>query len=283
MRAREASLGAFLQLVAMSGACGGEHPQDDGGESSADHETTTSETTTSGSTTAAAEPCSQVHEGDLLVRQGTNLASLENVGHVRGNLRVILADREQADLSFLRCLHTIDGSLDIRGNTRLESTEGLENLRTVQGITIVDNANLRTAVGFESLRETVGITFYGNPSAESLQFESLETLSWMRIGFCADTMPAANNLALTDLAGFTALKQIERLTVEGNEALMTAEILDSLLVNGVSEPLQIAVIRHNPLLSEESIILALDALGVKQRNLCGNAGGISECVCMIGE
>ncbi|MDC0674383.1 hypothetical protein [Nannocystis radixulma] len=217
-----------------------------------------------------------------MVWPGPNLASLEDIGLVRGDLRILLGDDDQRDLSFLKCLHTIDGSLDIRGTTRLESTEGLENLQNVQSILIVDNTNLRTAIGFDRLRSTVGFTFYGNPAAEAIRFDSLETLVWMRIGFCADTLPAANNLALADLAGFAALTTIERLTLEGNEALVTAEILDALAANGASSPLQIATIRHNHFLSEESVHEALDALGVKKRDVCGNADGYPMCVCLIG-
>ncbi|MBZ5713366.1 hypothetical protein [Nannocystis pusilla] len=272
---------SLLALHLFVAACGDDPAQGDAGGSSTEHETT-SAATTSEPTTGEPEPCSRVHDGDLVVWPGTDLASLEDIGHVRGDLRVLLGDDDQRDLSFLKCLHTIDGSLDIQGTTRLESTEGLENLQNVQSVLIVDNTNLRTAIGFARLRSTVGLTFHGNPAAESIRFDALEALVWMRIGFCADTLPAANNLALADLAGFAALTTIERLMLEGSEALAAAELLDALAANGDSSPLLSATIRHSPLLSEESVHQALDALCVAARDVCGNAAGDPMCVCLIG-
>ncbi|MDC0716596.1 hypothetical protein [Nannocystis bainbridge] len=143
------------------------------------------------------------------------------------------------------------------------------------------NTNLRTVAGFDELRDLVGISFFDNPKVESIHLEALETLVWIRIGVCADMFADANNLALGDLAGFGALRAIERITLDGNEALMSAEILDALVANGAPAPSRVTI-RYNALLSEESVHLALDELGVVQRDVCGNAGGNPICVCLFG-
>ncbi len=67
-----------------------------------------------------------------------------------------MGDRDQRDLSFLGCLNTIDLGLSIDMNTRLESTKGLGNLKSVQVISITENGNLRVVTGFDQIRELIG-------------------------------------------------------------------------------------------------------------------------------
>lgn len=109
-----------------SAACGDDSPRDDAGADNSTADASVMSETMPGSTTAAPEPCSLVHEGKLIVTDSTDLAALENIGVVEGDLRILFDESDQRDLSFLKCIHTIDGSLDVQYNTQLESTEGSE-------------------------------------------------------------------------------------------------------------------------------------------------------------
>ncbi len=124
---------------------------------------------------------------------------------------------------------------------------------------------------------------HNNPALEEFQFESLETVKYMVIGNCAETSPDAHHFALTGLSGFSSLTTVEDLSLEGNEALMSADLLDALDANGAATPVVSAVIRFNPLLPEAIVNARLDALGVQYRIVCGNAEGDPECYCEVGE
>ncbi|MBK9754597.1 MAG: hypothetical protein IPO88_14030 [Nannocystis sp.] len=168
-------------------------------------------------------------------------------------------------------------------NTRLESTEGLKNLKSVQLISITSNRNLRVVTGFDQVSKLVGFNMYLNSALEEVQFDSLKTVEWMSIGLCQGTEAAAHHLALTALSGFNGLTTVDSLTLEGNEALMSAGLLDALKANGAATPLNAATIRFNPLLPEATVHARLDALNVPYREVCGNAEGDPECYCLVDE
>lgn len=236
-----------------------------------------------GSSTGTPEPCSRVHEGDLYVLDDTDLASLADIGRVTGKLAINMDERDQRDLSFLGCLHTIDHGIDLTANKHLESTEGLEKLKAVQSIKVIQNENLRVLTGFDGVTEISWLVMYKNPALEEIQLDSIKTVKQMTIGQCQGTMAVAGHLALVDLAGFNGLATVEDLIIDGNEALLSADLLDALAANGASKPLASATIRLNPLLTEATIHARLDAIGVPFREVCGNAGGDPGCFCPIGE
>jgi hypothetical protein len=181
----------------------------------------------------------------------------------------------------LSCVHTIDKGLSIGGNTLLESTEGFENLRSVGAISIADNENLRVVTGFDRLRETNGVVLSKNPALEAIEFDSLETVTWLNIGDCYGTGGLAHQYALVDLSGLGGLASVQGLYIEGNEALMSADLLDTLVANGASTSPPSVTIRNNHLLSESTVHKQLDTLGVQVRKVCGNAGGDPECICEV--
>lgn len=289
-----------LAVLALAAACGDDHAGGEsdsgassGGASSGDTSagssggttsTATSESSsgaTSGAssdTTGAPVPCGGVHEGDLGVLEDSDLASLANLGHVKGNLGIRLKSRDVPDLSFLGCLHTVDGILTIVNSNLLETTEGLVNLEEVGTISIYDNPNLYT-VAFDQLQSLGGFHFTSNPAVTEIRLDSVVSMKYIELGLCE----TANNLSLTSLSGFSSLKRVERLQIEGNEALMSLEILDALAANGATEPVTSARIRFNPLISEAEIHARLDELGVPYRLVCANAGGDPICECTIGE
>jgi len=270
-------------VLAVFTGCGPETATTDSDTSASTGHGESSTDIPTGTSTGAPVACGRVHEGDLQVHDDTDLASLMDLARVTGEVSIFMGDRDQRDLSFLGCLNTIDLGLDIDMNTRLESTEGLENLKSVPVISITRNGNLRVVTGFDQVRELIGFRLDANSSLEEVQFDSLETVGWMSIGFCQGTQAAAHHLSLTRLSGFSGLTTVGDLTLEGNEVLMSAGLLDALKANGATTPLNTAIIRFNPLLPEATVNAQLDALDVAYREVCGNAEGDPECYCIVGE
>ncbi len=108
----------------------------------------------------------------------------------------------------------------------------------------------------------------------------------MIIGYCEGTKAAAKNLALVDLSGFSGLTTLDSLHIDGNEALMSIDLLDALAANGAPTSLRVATFRFNPLLPEAAIHARLDALDVQDREVCGNAAADPldpDCFCLVGD
>jgi len=275
---RKTTLRSLLLSAVTASACGPDAAQTDAGTGTS----TGTDASSTDSPTGAPEPCSRIHEGDLRVLVGTDLASLADLGRVTEDLTISMGELDQRDLSFLSCLHTVDGGLDISRNVLLESTAGLENLKSVDSISFFDNDSLRTVTGFNQIQELTVLNLRNNPALESLQFDSLATVKYLSIGGCQQMKPDARHFALTELSGFSSLTTVQFLTLAGNEALMSAGLLEALEANGAT-PLLSATIRFNPLLPEATVNARLDVLGVIEREVCGNAEGDAECYCQVGE
>lgn len=302
IHALEPRLWTSVTAVVLSMACGPEGPVGTSastGEMTSDGPSTgavpgTSSSTTSGDSspttsespgtgsTEPLEPCSEVHEGDLLVGASTDLASLANLGRVTGTLDIFMGPRNQPDLSFLPCLHTADTGITIKYNLHLETTKGLVNLKKIGNLSIEENPHLREIVGFEQIEELGLFTLLLNHSLEEIHLESLHTVNFMVVGRCEFEEPSAYHLALTNLNGFSSLTDVGTLFIEGNEALMSVDLLDALALNGTPEPPSVQI-RFNPLLPEALVHEKLDALGVTKREVCGNMEGDPECYCHAGE
>jgi len=157
----------------------------------------------------------------------------------------------------------------------------MKYLERVERILIYENRNLRIVTGFDRVKSTLQLELDANASLEEVQLDSLQSVKSIGIGHCANAGPAANQQALVALAGFSGISEIETLRIEGNEALMSEGLLEALKANGAASPLQHVTFRFNPLLDEASIHARLDVLGVKSREVCGNAGGAvdPECFC----
>ncbi len=260
-----------------------------GTSTSDDVSTSTSDTTaesTDGSTesTGASGPCSRIHEGDLVVKDDTDLAALGDIGRVTGTVYISMYDREQPDLSFLSCLHTIDDGLSLQNNGPLETTKGLVNLKNVLRINIFQNKGLRTIDRFDSIVDLFTLVIVGNSSLEEIHLDSIETVGGLKIGYCQGNMGSTLQGKLTTLSGFSGLTSVQSLTIEGHPALMTAEILDALALSPAPKPLSFATVRYNLLLPETDVDATLDDLGLdmQHREVCGNAGGDPECYCVVG-
>lgn len=234
----------------------------------------------SSGSTASIEPCSLVHVGDLVIGSSDDFDALKNLGEVTGDLTIFFLDPAHTDLSFLPCLRRVR-SLTVEANDHLETTEGLISLRESASFRIEQNPKLRTIAGFDQIESTTVLRIVGNPLLEEIRFESLRSAENIVIGMCENTMPAAQHFALTNLAGFGALEELNRFTVSGNEALASIDLLDALILNG-APPLGFAEVRHNPLLLEASVHAKLDLQGAKGRDVCGNKEGAVECFCVVG-
>lgn len=278
---------SVLLTLALS-ACGPAVPQESDSATSTGGETSSSSAGgTADSPTGAEVPCSEVHEGDLVIFRDSDLATFSNLGRVTGFLKISFHEREVPDLSFLGCLHTAEGGLAIWDNWRLESTEGLKNLQHTRWLSVTGNGDLRVVTGFDQLHELQNLGIHTNPSLEAIHLDSLRAVhDTLRIGLCGGAGPAGGHDVLTDLSGFSGLTKVRFIAIEGNEALASAGLFDALAANGDPAPLESAWIRHNPLLSPAEVNAQLDVLGVpdESRLFCGNLGGEPECeYCPIGE
>lgn len=139
----------------------------------------------------------------------------------------------------------------------------------------------KVVTGLDRIRELSSLELYENPALEEIQFDSIETVEFLTIGYCLGAMPASEHLALSALSGLGGLSKVTRLTIEGNESLVSADLLDAIEANGDPDPVAFASIRFNPLLSEGNVHAQLDALGVQHREVCGNAEGNPECYCPV--
>jgi len=117
---------------------------------------------------------------------------------------------------------------------------------------------------------------------EVVDLGTLESVGMLVVGHCEGTQSLALQPALVDLDGFSSLASVKWLFLEGNEALLSAGLLDSLIENGEAESLQLVAIRRNPVLPESYVLQKLELLGI-QGTVCGNAEGDPECFCLIGE
>lgn len=288
-RVSDAKLGTLIPIILALSACGPDEAETGGstvtwtGSEATSTGGVGSTFSPTGSSTGVLEPCSQVHEGDLDVTVDTDLASLADLGRVTGTLTITMGPRDQRDLEFLKCLHTVDISLIIDQNALLESTEGLASLQSAKNVSFTDNPNLRVVTDLDKIEELSYLAIHGNLALEDIQLDSLKHVRLMYVGQCIGPKASAKHLALGGLSGFDGLTSVTRLSVDGNEVLTSADLLDAIASNGALAPIGVATIRLNPLLSETAVHAQLDILGVTERDVCGNAGGDLECDCPADE
>ena len=240
---------------------------------------------TSTVSTTGTDVCSGVYDGDLLVAESTDIDTLVGIGSVTGNLQIYMKGKEVEDLSFLACLQSVGGDIVISRNDNLVSTAGPTMLSSYGSLMISRNPQLREVSGFGGSPKIADLWLYDNPLLENVQLAGAEEIGLMRIGQCNGDKPWAHHLALEALEGFSNLKGVDTVFVEGNESLVSLGFLESIVENGGTPP-RAAVVRRNPKLSQAEVVSQLSALGVEIVDVCGNAGWIGEedeCICIIGE
>lgn len=122
-----------------------------------------------------------------------------------------------------------------------------------------------------------------NPALQEVHLESVESISRLTVGYCMG--PGTNlsgNASLVDIDGFANLTHVGDLSIRGNEALVSAQVLEVLVTNGAA-PLEDVEVMWNANLTEQEVNAKLDALGVTGvRTVCGNAEGVQDqCDCGI--
>jgi hypothetical protein len=112
--------------------------------------------------------------------------------------------------------NVIDGDLRIAG-TDVTSLDGLEGVRSVRNLVVINNPKLASLHGLSGLRDARAITVMGNPVLTTLSgLEGLATL---------DAAVVANN-GLTTLRGLDGLRSATDLVVVGNPALTNLAAID---------------------------------------------------------
>lgn len=274
---------SLVLVAAAAAACGGPSPEVPSSG------TETGASTGSSESTAEASECVDVHEGDLDLDASSDLESLRTLRQVTGRLWIRGVEAE--DLGFLACLESVGGALSIEANPSLRSLQGLERLESVGldvgyvGLSVTDNPALESLVGLDALRWVPTLTIYGNASLGHLGLDHLEgVLDGFYIGGCSqesELSPAVmsgNNPSLTVLDGLSALSDVGALVVAGQESLTSLEPLLSRAQAGAEfGDIQF---KGNPNLAIDDIEALLDAAGVTlDADVCGNAGGTTECNC----
>lgn len=259
------------------GGCGDDYVGADAGSSDAQSSGEHS------SSTSASDECSGVHEGDLHVLEDADLASLSDLGHVTGYIKISMGMKEQVDLSFLACLESVDLGMFIESNGWLETTEGLTRITKLPNLVVDRNTNLRAIAGFEQVNELGSLDIWSNPALREIHLESVESITRLTVGHCMGPGTAlTGNAALTDVDGFANLARVGDLNIRGNDGLVSTQVLDVLMTNGAG-PLEDVEIMWNASLPEQEVNAKLDAVGVTGvRAVCGNAGGVQDqCDCGI--
>lgn len=205
----------------------------------------------------------------------TSLDGLENLSFIGGSL-MLFGNSSLSDISALSQLTHIGGQLLIFGSD-LESLTGLENVNTVQGIsisatdltnlnalsnithiegelTLENNADLMSLSGLENITHIEGeIKLIGNTNLTNLS-------GLAGLNEAESFMFIKNNNSLIDLMGLNNLSSLDGyLTIENNASLQTLSGLEGLLsVNGHVK------INNNDALTSLSGLNNLNHLGITE-------------------
>ena len=178
--------------------------------------------TDSASETTEAGECPGVFSGDLIIGEDTNVAEFADLGAIEGDLRVL--NTTHADLSFLRCLGSVRGAINIAGNENLETLAGLENLRSADEIYISSNGSLRSAGALDRLASLEVLWISDANFFTDIGFNGLEAVDSIEIGDCGlgpDELPRGYSPTLTEINGFAKLKEVRVLQIAGHYAIQS--------------------------------------------------------------
>jgi hypothetical protein len=244
--------------------------------------------TGSGSTTAGSSgsdsnagwpDCPDVHEGDLMINDTTDVDAFALVGHVTGSVRVI--GYSGTDLQFLSCLHRVDDYVWISQSPNLQNLTGLGNLDQLGGLLLRLNPGLTSLDGLGSVETLVSLVIWGNAALVSLDLSQLRHLNLLTIGTCDFNFEQGedfDNPLLQDLDGLTALESLGGLTISSQSGIVSLGRLHDLAAEGGFENYP-TIINNNPNLPYEQIELLEELAG--ELSSCGNLGepAGNECYC----
>jgi hypothetical protein len=136
---------------------------------------------------------------------------------VKGDLRISAPELE--DLSALRRLRAVSGSLEVSGNPQLDDLSGLERLSYVGQLLVQGNAGLETLRGLESLRRAGKVVIENNGLYQATGISQLRQVGDLVI---------KNNPRLNSLIGFRALKHARSVEIRNNPRLCALGMLPAL-------------------------------------------------------
>lgn len=173
-------------------------------------------------TTTGGDACPvKVWEGDFIGEPAGLVGYTEVTGFVR------VRETSSKDFQGMECLERVSSFLEIRGNSALTSLSGLERLRQVGTLGVLDNPVLADIMGLSSLAIVESrLTINGNPALTSLR--GLEALTDV-----GEDLEISENAALVDLGGLNAVSLVVgSLIIASNNNLVTCEGLTELVTVG---------------------------------------------------
>jgi len=151
-----------------------------------------------------------VHSGTLYVHEH-DLESLRTITAVTGD--VVVASTEWTDLRALECLESVNSSLHISDNPKLETADGLERLREVGGsIVFGSNAALVDTDSLLGIQSVGSIAIVSNPA--------LEWIEWLRVVQDLGWLVIEDNDALVSLDSLSSLRSVGLVTIADNPRLL---------------------------------------------------------------
>ena len=233
------------------------------------------------------EMCAGVVAGDVRVSSDGELADLEGVGHVEGELRI---SGDVESLEALACLERVDGRLVIE-RTMLRDLSGLESLVEAESLVLMENRQLASTrgIGVQDLAgeidELSGFSgslslIRGNHELSELRFDALREMGSMSIGGCGMPPGGDGNDLLEELdeAAFPVLESAVTLSVGSNHGLRTVDGMVSSF--GGESPFMSVNFSDNRSLDGARLQELWVEAGLTGRLLtCGNGEGEDACEC----
>lgn len=223
------------------------------------------------------------HDGRCPTRELPTSFDGEDLGLLRGYTRVggnLPVPAGTTDLTALRCLEVVDGSLSI-SSPDIETLEGLENLREVGGLDLNDLPRLQSTAALAALREIRGgLSLRDLPSLRTIDAPAdLTRLDLVHVDDLTGLERWEPELGVTELdtielfhlpagaqvSAFAGVVRAQRLHVEGADP---------------ADPAHSAVVRLDALASADVLILAPAAPeSVASLGSLAEVGGLSlRCV-----
>jgi hypothetical protein len=262
---------------ASSGLDGGTGSEPDSGSS-----TIIGGTSELDSTTGWPE-CPEVHEGDLMINDDTDLDALALVGHVTGSVRVI--DYSGADLQFLACLHAVDGEMWISQAPNLQNLTGLDSLQHLGALVLRENPALASVAGLGEVHTLGSLTIRGNASLASIDLPQVKEVIDLHIGGCTfifDEEDQLDNPLLADLDGLTGLESLHSLHVGSQSAIVSLARVREIATAGGFDAAYYTSINNNPNLPYDEVELLRELMNQDPDIYsCGNLGepDSNQCYC----
>ncbi len=166
----------------------------------------------------------------------TNLEGLKNLKSVDGDLYIRFCP-QLTNLMGLRNLESVSGFFAIRNTDKLTDLQGLNKLKTVgTRFTVYQNISLTSISGLDELTTVkelhienshAMVTLAGPPKLTAatnyMRIESNNNLTTItgfdKLASCGNYLSVSYNPNLTDIDALENLKEVERLTIEGNDQL----------------------------------------------------------------